>query len=999
MTDPPPRPRRWPRLPWPARPALWIPSVFCLLAFAVWGIPAALGHPILRNSNLIQNFPLRVLVGSDLAHGHLPLWDPYIWSGTPLLAGFNAGAAYPLTWLFTVLPRDLAWVINQGSGQAIGACGLLVLSRCRGRSWPAAALAGLAYGFGGFLVAQNLHIDLVLAAGWLPWCLVGLDRLANRPADRSPAPWVALLAAAAALLVLTGSPEPILDGSLLIGAFAVFLAWTTPERRRQILVGLVAAAGVGALASAAQWLPGALFQVHSQRAGASYGYFTSGSLGWGSLLAGVDPALFGTSHPSVVGYVGPNGLSSIPEISWYLGAGVLVAACALLARVHRRSAAGRERWFWYGVVVVGLILALGGSTPLAHVEVLIPVYNGQRMLVRNLLEVDIALAVIFADWLDVVLSGHRVAGRAERRLVLVPVTVIGVLAVALAADGPGLLDLLGAPYPVSRAATWPIFALTLVALALAACWAWLAWRPRRWARRRLSFVMAGLCVVDLGFFGMIATPPPLPNATSKHDAALATALADRVQSTAARSPTASPSRVAFFDPVITHADTMDLLGQPDLTILRGVTSVNGNGALVSGAYENLTGAQAQLHILPEALAGPLADHLDIGLLVAAQTGFLQPVQYQNGQALPSTPTAYPATAPPPPTTLLLGTGTRTWYTGGQVRIDSLEVPVTGIPSTPHTTPRVRIGVLVASPGPGNGSDVRWLTPSFVGPARRGPGRGQITVHLTTPVDAVGVVARAQSGHPASVGQAILGTPGTGAFRLAGPLVDTVTPPQWHPSSTLGPFGVYQNSSPSGAGFLVTGPTGRPSPGSVTLTGSTADGTVTFRVTSTLPALLVRSEVSASGWVATVRHVPGGRAGPRSQNGRSTGESTATKAATSTKAATTWGVLQAIRVPAGSSVVTFTYRPRADDVALAASVLGWLLILALVLWNVVRRVSPGRRVGRGPLAPGSPAPGSPAPTPAHATPIPTTPEFRGLPPIEPWNGAVKEKIPPSAATNQ
>ena len=26
--------------------------------------------------------PLRVLVGTDLRHGHLPLWDPYLWSGS-----------------------------------------------------------------------------------------------------------------------------------------------------------------------------------------------------------------------------------------------------------------------------------------------------------------------------------------------------------------------------------------------------------------------------------------------------------------------------------------------------------------------------------------------------------------------------------------------------------------------------------------------------------------------------------------------------------------------------------------------------------------------------------------------------------------------------------------------------------------------------------------------------------------------------------------------------
>jgi len=957
MTDPPQRRRRRSLRPLTALLTLraaWAPAAFGLLALGMWGIPAAFGHPILRNSNLIQNFPLRVLVGSDLAHGHLPLWDPYIWAGTPLLAGFNAGAAYPLTWLFAVLPHGLAWVFNQASGQVAGACGLLALSRCRGRSWVAASLAGLAYGFGGFLVAQNLHIDLVLAAGWLPWCLVGLDRLANRPAGGRRAPWVALLAAAAALLVLTGSPEPILDGALLVGAFTIFLAWRTPQRRTEIITGALVAAGIAALASTAQWLPGALFQLHSQRAGASYGYFTSGSLGWGSTLAGLDPALFGTSHPTVVGYVGPNGLSSIPEISWYLGAGALVAACALLARTHRRSAAGKERWFWYGVVVIGLVLALGGSTPLGHLEVLLPLYNGQRMLVRNLLEVDIALAVIFADWLDVVLSAHRITDRGERRLVALPVAVLGVLVVALAADGPGLLDALGAPFPVARAATWPILALSAVPLALAGTWAWVAWRPRAWSRRRTSVLLALLCVVDLGWFDVIATPPPLPNATSARDGTLADTLAARARSTAARSPTGTPTRVAFFDPNITHADTMDLIGQPDLTLLRGVTSVNGNGALVSGAYNSLTGAQAQLHIGPQALSGPLADHLDIGLLVSAQSGFVEPVQYQDGQPIATPSSAYSSTAPPPPTTLLVGSSMRTWYLGGTLAVRSLSVPVSGL----RDTPRVRVGLLLASPrhsggagagsgsgaglgagsGSGSGSDVLWLTSNFVGPARRGPNRGQIAVTLPAAVNAVGVVAQARSGHAAILGQAIVDTPRTGAFRLSGSLVDAVTAPQWHPSGTIGPFGTYQNASPSGAGFLVTGTAGKAAPGSVHVLASTAGGSTTLEIRSTEPALLVRSEVDSSGWIATFRHVSATRSGshPVARAGP------VDPALGTAEAVGTWGVLQAVHVPAGTSVVTFTYRPRADELAAGASVVGWLLVAAMLFWGVVRRSGIRRR---------------------------------------------------------
>ena len=61
-------------------------------------LPFALaGRPLMAGDNLTQNFPLRVLSGELLRHGRLPLWNPDIWSGAPLLAGWNAAAMYPGT--------------------------------------------------------------------------------------------------------------------------------------------------------------------------------------------------------------------------------------------------------------------------------------------------------------------------------------------------------------------------------------------------------------------------------------------------------------------------------------------------------------------------------------------------------------------------------------------------------------------------------------------------------------------------------------------------------------------------------------------------------------------------------------------------------------------------------------------------------------------------------------------------------------------------------------
>ena len=161
-------------------PAGRLVVVFTAVATAIFGLPAAFGTTWLVGDNMIQNFPLRVLVGIDIRHGHLPLWDPYLWSGSPLLAGFNAGAAYPTTALFAVL--------NQVAVEVVAAAGMVALLRCLGRSWLASGLAAGAFAFGGFMTAQSVHLDLVQAAAWLPWAFVALDRLAQPglPQDLAP---------------------------------------------------------------------------------------------------------------------------------------------------------------------------------------------------------------------------------------------------------------------------------------------------------------------------------------------------------------------------------------------------------------------------------------------------------------------------------------------------------------------------------------------------------------------------------------------------------------------------------------------------------------------------------------------------------------------------------------------------------------------------------------------------------------------------------------------
>ena len=65
--------------------------ILLLVPLAVFGVAQAFGWVFLDGDNFLQNFPMRVLVGRSIQHGVLPLWNPYLFSGTPLLGGSTPG--------------------------------------------------------------------------------------------------------------------------------------------------------------------------------------------------------------------------------------------------------------------------------------------------------------------------------------------------------------------------------------------------------------------------------------------------------------------------------------------------------------------------------------------------------------------------------------------------------------------------------------------------------------------------------------------------------------------------------------------------------------------------------------------------------------------------------------------------------------------------------------------------------------------------------------------
>jgi len=199
------------------------------LALAAAGLAPALVHWLggrtLAWFDTLQLYSTqRWLVDEALRDLRLPLWNPFMAAGVPLLADAIHGVLHPVSvltaWLGTGRSADLLI----GGHLALAVLGAALLARDLGASRAGAAAAAFTFGLSGFVLSMAGNLVFLAGAGSLPLCVAGLRRFAVEPR----AAHLAAGALSAALLALTGDAQALMVG----GALALALAWEAAGPRR-----------------------------------------------------------------------------------------------------------------------------------------------------------------------------------------------------------------------------------------------------------------------------------------------------------------------------------------------------------------------------------------------------------------------------------------------------------------------------------------------------------------------------------------------------------------------------------------------------------------------------------------------------------------------------------------------------------------------------------------------------------------------------------------------
>ena len=879
-------------------------GVLLVVPLVIFVVPALFGHAIVNADNQIQNFPLRALAGEDLRHGHLPLWNPYIWSGSPLLGGLNAGALYPFTWLFALLPALAAWTVNLVVVYITAGIGMYAFLRQQSLRPFAAGFAAASFAFAGSMSAQMVHLGIVQGASWIPWMLLVEQRLAHQlldpvatvDADRSPSAWrrIALLGLLGGLVLLTGEPRGMADVAVVVGLAAL---WHLAMRRGswkarvEFLASFVLAAFLAAAVGAVQLIPGWSFISDSQRAQSTVDFFGSGSLPvrW-SILMLVPDLIGGTGifhQPSFLAHY------NLPEVTGYVGLVPLMAVAGLLARSFgKRRHQDARRWIpWFGLVVIGLILTYGTFTPLGPYLARLPFYGNLRLQSRNIVIVGLGLSVLLAYWLDLVLDApaEQLRRRIIRIVSVVPAAAVAVTClVALVWPAP-VEEWLGvsAPRaPVGGGLAWSLVAALAVAVAAGLVgFGYVRLTP---GHRRKAF--GALITVDLLLFTVTSV-----------NALILTFPAPQIPTPTSAVPVVAGTKFAFFDPGNQLLDAFSQLGQNDLNVLVHVPSVEGYGSLTDSGYQNATGTRTHNTLSPCALATGTFVPLGLSTLLTVPQDLMQ----ATSQAVPTSVVSdTPCGDATPPTT-----GNRQWWFGRRLVFSA--VTVTFPPTTPVPTP-TGVGVVLRS----GATKVTAATVTRSG--------HDLSIHFAVPVAGSGLFLTGAGVDKATDGTTVT-TPGGRHFVMTGILQSALRDASFHFTGYRHNIAVFRTAATSAPVSLVaattmsvsTGAPDTPAVGTATRLDITPWGEETDTVTASRPATLVRSQSFSVGWRADVRDMSTGRA--------------------TVKPVVRIGLVEGVRLPAGSYTVTWTYRPTSVMAGLLGSLAGTIVVGAAgVSWLWGRR---------------------------------------------------------------
>lgn len=300
-----------------------------------------------------QQFPWRNLAISLEKSLQLPLWNPYTFSGSPLLANFQSATFYPLNIFLFIFPFSFGWSMLVILQPVLSAVFLFYYLRKIKLSSIGAFIGSFTFAFCGYAVAWMQWNTLGHVSLWLPLILLSTEYLLEKI---SPL-WVCIISFALVSQIFGGHLQILFYSILISCSYTLARVYQTTRltaNKELVFFGrkLFPFLCIGIIVSvitAIQWIPTLQFIMLSARSADQMSWKQTGwFLPWQNLAQFLAPDFFG--NPTTLNYWG---IWNYGEFIGYVG--VLPLILGLLAIVSRRD---KKTLFFGTFFVLSLLFAL-----------------------------------------------------------------------------------------------------------------------------------------------------------------------------------------------------------------------------------------------------------------------------------------------------------------------------------------------------------------------------------------------------------------------------------------------------------------------------------------------------------------------------------------------------------------------------------------------------------------------------------------------------------------
>ena len=528
-----------------------------------------------------QFYPWRVFYARSMRAGHIPLWNPHQFRGTPFLANGQSAVLYPPNLIFLLVDPITGFTIFAALHLFLAQVFMYWLMRELGAKELGGIVAAIVFAFSAFMVLWLELPTFVSVAVWLPLAIM----LVQRAVERRSVFYGMLCGLALAMTFLAGHFQIAFYVVLATGIFWLWKmvqVWRDEGKVYTFLKVVVPFAGcvlIAILIAAPQVLPTQELAANSHRvrdvSEEGYQTFIDNALPAYRLVTAFAPGFFG--DPSQGNYYllgrmeGSTHVGSAADYMEYgMYAGILPLMLALIA-----LASIRRKHVGFFVLLTALALLTATGTPINRLFYFgIPGFSAlggpNRILLLYLFGVA-ALAGFGFEWFtenaqDVVpYFGRRMRARAFAAL-LATIVLCALMAEALLMARP--LGGVGSSFCVTIASAFLVVAFILVFV-----------RAKGGFHGGTFSVLAVILIVaDLFLFGINYNPT-----CERSKVYPKTKLTTELQRL-----TKSGERIAPINPEWSLFQTPNAILPPNAAMVYGLYDVQGYDSLYTRAYKDLS---------------------------------------------------------------------------------------------------------------------------------------------------------------------------------------------------------------------------------------------------------------------------------------------------------------------------------------------------------------------------------------------------------------------------